>query len=85
MSDRPARPILRLKNPPPAAPPEPAQHSPTTPQWKCKPCGAAFAVDPALDDADPVRCPACNARLGRAAQFRAEGAGEGVRARRVAG
>jgi rubrerythrin len=81
MSDRPARPILRLKNPPTVTPPTAAP----IPQWKCKPCGAAFGVDPALDDADPVRCPACNARLGRAAQFRAEGAGEGVRARRVAG
>jgi DNA-directed RNA polymerase subunit RPC12/RpoP len=83
MSDRPPRPILRLKNPPPAAAPAPPAAA--SPQWKCKPCGAAFAVDPTLADADPVRCPACNARLGRAAQFRADGPGEGVRARRVAG
>lgn len=83
--ERPSRPILRLKTPPPRPAPEPAPSPPASPQWKCKPCGAAFSPDPTLPDATPVRCPACNARLGRAEQFRGEAPGEGVRARRVAG
>jgi len=42
-------------------------------------------VDPQLADGDAVRCPACNARLGRAEAFRKAGPeGEGVRARRIA-
>jgi DNA-directed RNA polymerase subunit RPC12/RpoP len=67
MTEPTRRPILSLKNPPRvAAPPAPAR------RWKCKPCGAALEVPASLADEDAVRCPSCNARLGRAGQFRSE-------------
>jgi len=78
MTEKPKRPILHLKfspsapiatpNAPTAAspPPGPAQI------WKCKPCGKPFQVLSELADEDSVRCPACNARLGLAADFRAD-------------
>ena len=73
MTEKPRRPILHLKFPTSApigaisvAPPARAQ------TWKCKPCGKPFQVLSELGDDDSVRCPACNARLGLAADFRAE-------------
>jgi DNA-directed RNA polymerase subunit RPC12/RpoP len=57
---KPARPE------PPPAPPAP-QHA-----WKCRPCGTGFTPAPDLAEEDFVRCPSCNARLGRAADFRAD-------------
>jgi len=67
MSEPARRPILSLKNPPlPKAPPAPAR------RWKCKPCGGVLEVAPTLADDEAVRCPSCNARLGRAGQFRSE-------------
>ena len=77
MTEPPRRPTLHLKNPPlrvqPAAPPV---------RWKCKPCGALLEVDLALADDAAVRCPSCNARLGRVEQFRGDPAEvRGVRAR----
>jgi DNA-directed RNA polymerase subunit RPC12/RpoP len=73
MTEKPRRPILHLKFPPsapivpvPVAAPRKAQ------TWKCKPCGKAFEVASELPDEESVRCPACNARLGLAADFRAE-------------
>ena len=59
------RPILRLKNPPPSAP-----RAELAVRWKCKPCGALFEVSGRLQADEVVRCPVCNARLGRAIQFR---------------
>lgn len=53
-------------------------------RWKCKPCGTAFGIPDEAGDADIVRCPACNAKLGVAADFRAEPPNlEKVRARQV--
>ena len=52
-------------------------------RWKCKPCGAALEIGADLADADAVRCPACNAKLGRAEQFRSDPPDAKVRARRV--
>jgi DNA-directed RNA polymerase subunit RPC12/RpoP len=52
-------------------------------RWKCKPCGAALEIGAELADADAVRCPACNAKLGRAEQFRGDPPDAKVRARRV--
>ena len=66
MSERPARPILRLKNPPKLPEPPPAP-------WKCKPCGAALIPAEAADGEGSVRCPKCNARLGRLEDFRDSG------------
>ncbi len=66
------RPILRLKTPPASLPAE---------RWKCRPCGASFEVAGARSVDEVVRCPACNARLGRVGQFRA--GGPTVRARRA--
>lgn len=60
---RPARPVI----PEPPPPPPPA-----TGDWKCKPCGARFDPPADLADEDSVRCPSCNARLGLAADFRAD-------------
>jgi DNA-directed RNA polymerase subunit RPC12/RpoP len=42
------------------------------PEWKCKPCGKGFDVAAELADDDAVRCPACNARLGLAKDFRSD-------------
>jgi DNA-directed RNA polymerase subunit RPC12/RpoP len=78
--DRQRRPTLHLKTPPP-----PAKAATAEAVWKCKPCGAQFGVDPTLADGEPVRCPGCNARLGRAEQFRIDPVEtRGVRARMVA-
>jgi DNA-directed RNA polymerase subunit RPC12/RpoP len=78
--DPPRRATLHLKNPP-----APAKAPAAEPAWKCKPCGTQFGVDPSLADTDPVRCPGCNARLGRAEQFRGDQIEiRGVRARMVA-
>jgi hypothetical protein len=49
--------------PPPAAP---------APAWKCRPCGSAFDVPPEAGDADAIRCPSCNAKLGLAGDFRSD-------------
>jgi DNA-directed RNA polymerase subunit RPC12/RpoP len=83
MTEQPRRPILRLKGaadrPSPLSPPQPLV------RWKCRPCGAAFdpPTDIGLDEA--VRCPKCNARLGKAADFRCEPpAFDRLRARPVA-
>jgi len=67
MSEPTRRPILSLKNPPqPKAPPPPVR------RWKCKPCGGVLEVAATLSDDEAVRCPSCNARLGRAGQFRSD-------------
>jgi DNA-directed RNA polymerase subunit RPC12/RpoP len=58
---KPVRPVIPEPPPPPA-----------TGDWKCKPCGARFDPPVELSDEDSVRCPACNARLGPAADFRAD-------------
>ncbi|MFN3512588.1 MAG: hypothetical protein ACK41C_06070 [Phenylobacterium sp.] len=90
MSDAPRpRKILSLKNPPARplgpeplrpkaqpAPPPPVQHD-----WKCKPCGAGLSVPADLPDAEAVRCPNCNARLGTAGDFRADPPPARLRAR----
>ncbi len=78
MTDKPRRPILHLKFPPatpvavPGAPVAAPARAPKTLTWKCKPCGKPFQVLNELADEDSVRCPACNARLGLAADFRAD-------------
>jgi hypothetical protein len=78
MTDRPRRPTLSLKNAPRLA----TVSAPLV-RWKCKPCGAPFEVSPSVSGHETVRCPACNARLGRAEQFRTdEPLVSGVRARR---
>lgn len=66
MTDRPTRPILHLKTTVTLAPKEPKS------EWRCKPCGSVVEIDPALADTDTVRCPACDAALGRAGQFRSD-------------
>lgn len=69
----PSRPILRLKTPV-SLPPQPSR-------WRCKPCGAVAEISGEAAEDEIVRCPHCNAKLGRVAQFRRnEGA---VRARRI--
>jgi DNA-directed RNA polymerase subunit RPC12/RpoP len=80
MTEKPRRPILHLKFPPatPIVAPgaEPAAAATPPPlramTWKCKPCGKRFEVLSGLADTDSVRCPACNARLGLAGDFRAD-------------
>jgi hypothetical protein len=37
--------------------------------WLCKPCGTRFTPDAALAPETPVRCPSCNAKLGKAGDF----------------
>lgn len=80
VTTRTVRPTLHLKTRPlPVPAPAPVD---VAERWKCKPCGALLEIDAALADEAVVRCPACNARLGRAEQFRASGDGA-VRARRA--
>jgi DNA-directed RNA polymerase subunit RPC12/RpoP len=90
MDDKPRRPILTLKGaskppeaPTPAAPSAPVEAKPQL--WKCKPCGKTFEVPAELGDEEAMRCPACNARLGLAKEFRvADPEQAKVRARPVA-
>jgi DNA-directed RNA polymerase subunit RPC12/RpoP len=87
MADPPRRKILSLKNPPPlpAPPPAPVRApEPQAPQgaWKCKPCGARLDVAADADPDSVVRCPACNANLGKAGQFLSDPPGK-IRARRA--
>ena len=86
MNERVRRPILHLKlgATPPAAPaadapaadqpaaaaPVPAEPAPQAWIWKCRPCGARFEPPREGPDDEAVRCPACNARLGKAGDFR---------------
>jgi DNA-directed RNA polymerase subunit RPC12/RpoP len=73
MNERARRPILHLKSG--AAPPVLAAASvppPVTYVWKCKPCGTTVAPPAEGPDDEAVRCPACNARLGKAGDFRAD-------------
>ncbi|HEY5008424.1 MAG TPA: hypothetical protein VII42_10485 [Caulobacteraceae bacterium] len=74
MTEKPKRPILHLKFAPatPIAAPAAAASPPPAQIWKCKPCGKPFQVLSELADEDSVRCPACNARLGLASDFRAD-------------
>jgi len=78
MTEPPRRPILRIKSgvsAPPMPGLRPAKPKPAvkaTPKWKCRPCGAGFDVPAEAGDEDAVRCPSCNARVGRAADFRAD-------------
>jgi hypothetical protein len=53
---------------------EPEAPTPAAPlhDWKCKPCGTSFTPSAELAEEDAVRCPSCNARLGRAVDFRAD-------------
>ncbi len=95
MSDEPRpRKILSLKNPPTrplgpepvrAKPAKPAPAPPAPPaiqyDWKCKPCGAGFNVAPEVPDAEAIRCPNCNAKLGLAGDFRADPPPAKLRAR----
>jgi hypothetical protein len=60
-------PRFNKPRPRPAPTPPPPAHA-----WKCKPCGTGFTPSPDLPDDESVRCPACNARLGRAADFRSD-------------
>lgn len=53
-----------------------------TTAWVCKPCGAKLTLDPDGADDDVVRCPSCQAKLGKLAGFKRDEAGS-VRARRV--
>jgi DNA-directed RNA polymerase subunit RPC12/RpoP len=76
MNERARRPILHLKlggpsrAEPLASPPAPAPAAVYT--WKCRPCGMPFIPPREGPDEDAVRCPACNARLGRAGDFRSD-------------
>jgi hypothetical protein len=93
MAEGPRRPILSLKSPPAKLPQPPgvkpraqaaAPPAPPQPGWKCKPCGARLDVPSEAAPDTVVRCPACNARLGRVEQFRADPSPtSGFRARRA--
>ena len=56
---------------------------PPPPSWACKPCGAKFDPPAEGEDDTAVRCPSCNAKLGKLAAFRAPEAATGLRARRL--
>jgi DNA-directed RNA polymerase subunit RPC12/RpoP len=78
MTEPPRRPMLRIK-PGVTAPPipglRPAKPAPVVkavPKWKCRPCGSGFDVPAEAAAEDAVRCPSCNARLGKAEDFRAD-------------
>lgn len=67
MSEERTRPILRLKFPPA---PKPVA-APVAPKgvWRCKPCGAEVTLPTTAEEGDIVRCPSCNANLGKAVHF----------------
>ncbi|MBI1407893.1 MAG: hypothetical protein GC145_17400 [Caulobacter sp.] len=71
MTEEPrARPILRLKFPPAAKPaPEPAAAPAPKVIWRCKPCGSEVILPLTAEEGDIVRCPGCNANLGKAVHF----------------
>ena len=85
MNERVRRPILHLKlgssapaDRPPTLLPETVRpavsarppEAPATYTWKCRPCGTPFVPPREGPDDEAVRCPSCNARLGRAGDFR---------------
>jgi DNA-directed RNA polymerase subunit RPC12/RpoP len=84
MTEPPRRPLLRIKPgvtapvlpglrpAKPAAPAKPKPAAKVLHKWKCKPCGAGFDVPADAAPEDAVRCPSCNARLGKAEDFRAD-------------
>lgn len=93
MTEAPRRPILRLKTavtvpipgaPKPSAAADDAPASGGSFTWKCKPCGKGFNPPAEGPDDEQVRCPACNARLGAAGDFRSDPPrSQRVRARQV--
>jgi hypothetical protein len=94
MAEDGRRPILSLKSPPARMPATPFTKPPARskggqpadpqPGWKCKPCGARIEVPLTGAPETIVRCPACNARLGRVEQFLADPPpATGLRARRT--
>lgn len=85
MPEPPGPPAPRPPRPSPfRAAPRAAPRVAKAPVWKCKPCGKAFEVPAELADDESVRCPACNARLGDAGDFRAETNLDRLRARLAA-
>jgi hypothetical protein len=66
--ERPKRPILSLK--PGARTSLPDFPTPPPALWKCKPCGTTVEV--VYNATGDVRCPSCNARLGKAEDFLAK-------------
>jgi rubrerythrin len=64
MTDEPPRkrPILSLKNPP-------KKKAAPILRWKCKPCGGIVVITGKETEPEVIRCPACNARLGKAGAF----------------
>ena len=78
MNERVRRPTLHLKlgGTSPADPDAPAALAaepapkPAAYTWKCRPCGTAFVPPSEGPDDEAVRCPSCNARLGKAGDFR---------------
>ena len=71
---RPSRPPKAAKPPPP-----PAQIF----GWKCKPCGQGFDPPEGAPDDQDVRCPSCNARVGKVGDFALDPPPNRLRARRV--
>jgi DNA-directed RNA polymerase subunit RPC12/RpoP len=80
MNERVRRPILHLKlgaAPSPSAAPDATETPAVAPPmpapsmvWKCRPCGSSFEPPREGPDDEVVRCPSCNARLGKAGDFR---------------
>ena len=66
--EAPRRPVLHLK----AAATSPGLVREPELAWKCRPCGALLEIRPDLADNDIVRCPACNARIGKAGDLRTD-------------
>jgi len=71
---RPSRPPKAPKPPPP-----PAQIF----GWKCKPCGQGFDPPEGAPEDQDVRCPSCNARVGKVGDFALDPPPNRLRARRV--
>ena len=77
----PLRPA-RLNRPLKFSKPPPAPAKPTF-GWKCKPCGEGFDPPVAAPEDQEVRCPSCNAKIGKAADFAKDTPPNRLRARRV--
>jgi len=79
-------PLTPIKTSRPARLPKPPKPAPPPPQifgWKCKPCGQGFDLPADAPEDQDVRCPSCNARVGKVGDFSMDPPPNRLRARRV--
>ncbi|OXE35686.1 MAG: hypothetical protein CGW95_12365 [Phenylobacterium zucineum] len=83
LGPEPLTPLRTLRPSRPPKPPKPAPLPPQVFHWKCKPCGQGFDLPSDAPFDQEVRCPACNARVGKVGDFALDPPPNRLRARRV--